>query len=45
MVAYALPIVHDVVPSTYKEAISSTENVQWKLTMDEEIQSLHKNGT
>ena len=42
MVAYTLPIVDNDVPSTYKEAISSLKSVQWKLAMDEEMQSLHK---
>ena len=45
MVAYALPIVDNDVPSTYKEAISRLKSVQWKLAMDEEMQSLHKNRT
>ncbi|KAH9698403.1 hypothetical protein KPL71_024000 [Citrus sinensis] len=44
-VAYALPIVNDDVPSTYKEAISNPESIQWKKAMNEEMQSLHKNET
>ncbi|KAH9679095.1 hypothetical protein KPL71_025975 [Citrus sinensis] len=45
MVAYALPIVDDDVPSTYREAVSNPESIQWKKTMNEEMQSLHKNET
>ncbi|KAH9800324.1 hypothetical protein KPL71_000620 [Citrus sinensis] len=45
MVAYALPIVDDDVPSTYREAISNPESIQWKKAMNEEMQSLHKNET
>ena len=41
MVAYALPIVSDDIPSTYKEAKRSSENVDWKKAMDEEMKSLH----
>ena len=45
MVAYALPMVEDDIPSTYKEAERSLESVDWKKAMDEEIQSLHTNQT
>ena len=45
MVAYALSVVDDNVPSTYREAVSSPESIQYKLTIDGEIQSLRKNGT
>ena len=45
MVAYALPIVDDDVPSTYKDAVKSSENEQWKKAMEEEMQSLQKNET
>ena len=34
MVAYALPIVDDDVPSTYREAISNPESIQWKKAMN-----------
>ena len=44
MVAYALPVVDDV-PSTFSEAVRSTENGRWKDTMEEEMQSLQKNKT
>ena len=45
MVVYALPIVDDDVPSTYREAVSNPESIQWKKAMNEEMQSLHKNET
>ncbi|KAH9698452.1 Integrase catalytic domain-containing protein [Citrus sinensis] len=45
MVAYALPIVNDDVPSTYREAVSNPESIQWKKAMNEEMQSLQKNET
>ena len=44
MVAYALPVVDDV-PSTFLEAVRSTENDRWKNAMEEEMQSLQKNET
>ena len=44
MVAYALPVVDDV-PSTFSEAVRSTENDRWKDAMEEEMQSLQKNKT
>ena len=43
--AYTFPIVYDNVPFTYREAINSSESIQWKLAIDEEMQSFHKNGT
>ncbi|KAH9666232.1 hypothetical protein KPL70_020569 [Citrus sinensis] len=45
MVAYALPIIDDDVPSTYREAVSNLESIQWKKAMNEEMQSLYKNET
>ncbi|KAK0584100.1 hypothetical protein LWI29_007622 [Acer saccharum] len=45
MVAYALPVTDDDVPYTYREAVDSTDNVKWKMAMDEEMQSLHQNET
>ena len=44
MLAYALPIVDDDVPFTYREAVSNPESIQWKKAMNEEIKSLHKNA-
>ena len=44
MVAYAHPVVDDV-PSTYREALRSSETVEWEKAMVEEMQSLHKNKT
>ena len=35
MVAYALPIVEEGIPSTYSEAMQSCECDQWKVAMDE----------
>lgn len=32
-------------PSSYREAITSTESAQWSIAMSEEIESLHKNHT
>ena len=43
--AYTLSIVHDDVPSIYKEAIRSPEVERWKEAMDEELLSLQKNKT
>lgn len=45
MVAYALPVVDDDIPSTYREAMRNSESVEWKDAMSEEMQSLHKNQT
>ncbi|KAG8484966.1 hypothetical protein CXB51_021384 [Gossypium anomalum] len=45
IVAYALPIADDDVPSTYTEAMSNPDGVKWKQAMNEEMQSLHKNRT
>ena len=39
MVAYALPVVDDI-PSTYPEAILSSESGNWAGAMEEEMQSL-----
>ena len=43
--AYALSIVDDDAPSTHKEAVMCSEANKWKTTMEEEMQSLQKNGT
>ena len=45
MVAYALQIIDDDVASTYREAVSNPESIQWKKAMNEEMQPLHKNET
>ena len=42
-VAYALPFVEEDIPSTYKEAMCTSESGDWKKVMDEKMQSLHKN--
>ena len=44
-VAYASPNAIDDIPATYNEAIQSSEEKQWRIAMDEEMQSLHKNQT
>ena len=43
MVAYALPMFEDDIPSTYKEVVRTLESSEWKKAMDDEMQSLHKN--
>ncbi|XP_074282612.1 uncharacterized protein LOC141607153 [Silene latifolia] len=48
MVGYALQIADEIEseePSSYKEAIVSSESVQWLAAMSEEMESLHKNNT
>ena len=45
MVAYALPMVDEDVPSNFQEASRSSESGKWKKAMDEEMQSLQKNKT
>ncbi|KAH9784304.1 hypothetical protein KPL71_009603 [Citrus sinensis] len=45
MVAYAILIVDDDVPSTYRETVSNPESIQWKRAMNEEMQSLYTNET
>ena len=44
-VAYALPVVEEVIPSTYREAEISSEFKMWKDAMVEEMSSLYKNDT
>jgi hypothetical protein len=48
LVAYALTVAEDTAvqePSTYSEAITSSEFAQWVVAMNEENESLHKNQT
>ena len=45
IVVYALLIVDDDVPSTYREVISNPESIQWKRVINKEMKSLHKNET
>ena len=48
MVAYALQVAEEVdphEPSTYKEAVTSTESAQWLAAMGDEMESLQKNQT
>ena len=42
MVAYALPIVGDDIPTTYKEVVRSSNCESWKPAMNDEMRSLHK---
>ena len=44
-VAYALPIVNEDIPSTYKEVVHYSESVEWNKAMEEEMNSLHENET
>ena len=45
IVAYALPVVEEVISSTYREVEISSEFKMWKDDMMEEMSSLHKNDT
>ena len=49
MVAYALSVVNNIEfseePSTYEEAVSCSDSGKWIITMQEEMESLHKNVT
>ena len=43
MIAFALLVIDDNIPSDYKEAICVPESGEWKKAMGEEMNSLHKN--
>jgi len=45
IVAYALSVVEEAIPSIYREAEISSEFKMWKNVMMEEMSSLHKNDT
>jgi len=45
IVAYALPVAEETIPSTYKETEISSESKMWKDVMVEEMNSLYKNDT
>ena len=45
IVAYALPVVEEAIPSTFREAEISSESKMWKEAMNEELKSLYKNDT
>ena len=45
IVAYALSIVEEAIPSTYRKAKISSESKMWKDAVVEEISSLYKNNT
>jgi len=49
LIAYALAIAQEtpegIEPSTYLEAISCPNSSNWLVAVQEEMESLHKNGT
>jgi len=45
IVAYALPVIEEVISSTYKKAEINSEFKMWKNAMMKEMSSLHKNDT
>ena len=45
MVAFAFPVIDDSISSTYKQAFYVPESGEWKKSMDEKINSFHKNQT
>jgi len=45
IVAYALPVVEEAIPSTYRKAEISSKSKMWKDVIEEEMSSLHKNDT
>jgi len=44
-VAYALLVIENVIPSTYREAVISSEYKMWKDVMMAEMNSFHKKDT
>ena len=44
-VAYALPVIKEAIPSTYREAKISSELKMWKDAIEDDMISLHKNDT
>ena len=42
IVAYALPVIEEDIPSTYREAEISSESKMWKDAIEEEMKSLYK---
>ena len=45
IVSYALSVVKETIPSTYREGEISSKSKMWKDAMEEEMSSLHKNDT
>lgn len=43
-IAYALPVVEEGIPNAYFEAIHSVEHQEWEAAMQDEMESLYKNG-
>ena len=48
MVVYTLNVAESIdtceEPSTYEETVSSQDSIRWMVSMEEEMESLHKNG-
>jgi len=45
IVVYALPVIEEAIPTTYREAEISSKSKIWKDVMEEEMSSLYKNDT
>ena len=45
IVAYALSVVEETIPSTYRKAEICSKSKMWKDAIVEEMSSLYKNGT
>ena len=49
LVAYALSVANNIEsseePSTYEETVSCSDSSKWMISMQEGMESLHKNGT
>ena len=49
LIIYALSVVDNIEfseePSTYEEVVSCNDSGKWMIVMEEEMESLHKNGT
>ena len=45
IVAYASPTINVDIPATFNEAAQSSDKEKWRIAMDEEVHSLHKNQT
>ena len=45
IVAYALILIEEAIPSTYREAEINSESKMWKDAIVKEMSSLYKNNT
>jgi len=45
IVANALPVIEEVIPSTYMKVEISSDSKMWKDVMEEEMSSLYNNDT